>query len=139
MVGFRRCITALAVLALFAGLASAQVTGNTQLQCSTNVSVTPSLRVEGLTEQTGDIVLTCSGGFAATPGAQVPQASNSPPLQPELAQAKEGQPPSYDAAKALGELFIEPEGFQRILDPQETLGAQIDFPRSDAGAIGRNV
>ena len=54
MVDSRRCITALAVLAFFAGLASAQVQGNTPLVCTTNVSVTPSLRVEGLTEQTGD-------------------------------------------------------------------------------------
>ena len=43
MVDFRRCILAMAVAALFAGLASAQVggTGQTQLTCATNVSVTP--------------------------------------------------------------------------------------------------
>jgi hypothetical protein len=75
MVGFRRCITALAVLALFAGLVSAQVTGNNQLTCSTNVSVTPSLRAEGYTEQTGDVTLTCSGGFNIAPGAPVPQVN----------------------------------------------------------------
>ena len=75
MVGFRRCITALAVLALFAGLVSAQVQGNPQLTCSTNVSVTPSLRAEGYTEQTGDITLSCTGGFNIAPGAQVPQVN----------------------------------------------------------------
>ena len=43
MVDFRRVITALAVLALFAGLASAQVnTGVPQLTCTTNVTVTPA-------------------------------------------------------------------------------------------------
>jgi hypothetical protein len=71
MVSFRRCILALTVLALFAGLASAQI--NT-LSCSSNVSVTPTLRAEGYTEQTGDIVLICSGGVAPTSG-NVPQAN----------------------------------------------------------------
>lgn len=63
MVDFRRVITALAVLALFVGLASAQVGGTgTQLTCSTNVTVTPALRGEGYTEQTGDITISCTGG-----------------------------------------------------------------------------
>ena len=59
MVAFRRVITALAVLALFTGLASAQVggSGQSQLTCSTNVAVTPQLRGEGFTEQTSDITI----------------------------------------------------------------------------------
>ena len=67
MVDFRRVITALAMLALFVGLASAQVggTGQTQLTCNTNVTVTPALRGEGYTEQTGDITITCTGGLGA--------------------------------------------------------------------------
>jgi hypothetical protein len=74
MVDFRRWITALAVLALFAGLAAAQTggSGQTQLQCGTNVSVTPTLRAEGYTEQTGDITLTCTGGSAIAPGSIIP-------------------------------------------------------------------
>ena len=74
MVAFRRVITALAVLALFTGLASAQVggTGQTQLTCSTNVSVTPQLRGEGYTEQTGDITISCSGGSPITAGNSIP-------------------------------------------------------------------
>ncbi|MBV9505718.1 MAG: hypothetical protein JO323_12015, partial [Acidobacteriia bacterium] len=61
---FRRWITALAGLALFAGLASAQVGGGggTQLTCSVNTSNTPTLRSEGITELVGDIVITCTGG-----------------------------------------------------------------------------
>jgi hypothetical protein len=64
MADLRRWITALAVLALFAGLASAQVgtNGGTQLICSVNTSATPTLRSEGITEQIGDIVITCTGG-----------------------------------------------------------------------------
>jgi len=75
MVGFRRCITALAVLALFAGLASAQLINQGQMVCDTNVSVAPLLRAEGFTEQTGDITLTCTGGTAAAVGSQIPQVN----------------------------------------------------------------
>jgi hypothetical protein len=64
---FRRCITALAVLALFAGFASAQVATSTAgsggtFACQASVAVPPTLRAEGLTELIGDIVLTCTGG-----------------------------------------------------------------------------
>jgi len=74
MVDFRRGITAFAALALFAGLASAQVggSGQTQLTCATNVTVTPALRGEGYTEQTGDITISCTGGAPISPGASVP-------------------------------------------------------------------
>ena len=74
MVDFRRVITALAVLALFTGLASAQVggTGQNQLTCSTNVTVTPQLRGEGYTEQTGDITISCTGGSPIAPGNSIP-------------------------------------------------------------------
>jgi hypothetical protein len=74
MVVFRRVITALAVLALFVGLASAQVNtgGAGQLTCATNVTVTPALRGEGYTEQTGDITISCTGGTAIPLGNQVP-------------------------------------------------------------------
>jgi len=72
MVSFRKCILALTVLALFAGLASAQVGGVNPLTCSTNVSVTPTLRAEGYTEQTGDITITCTGGQNLPVGSQIP-------------------------------------------------------------------
>jgi len=76
MVAFRRCVFALAVVILFAGLASAQVSG-TPLECSATVSVPPLLRAEGFTEQIGDIVLTCTGGYTTqyTVGAPLPTAN----------------------------------------------------------------
>jgi hypothetical protein len=74
MVSFRKWIPALTGLAIFTGMASAQVVTN-QLQCSTNVSVTPTLRSEGFTEQTGDITLTCTGGAALQPGSIIPQVN----------------------------------------------------------------
>jgi len=78
MVDFRRWIIAAAVLALFAGLASAQVSGGGgQLSCTASVAVPPQLRTEGLTELIGDIVLTCSGGAALPNGTVIPTANIS--------------------------------------------------------------
>jgi large repetitive protein len=76
MADFRRWIFALAVLALFAGLASAQTNGSGggTLTCSANTSNTPTLRQEGITEQIGDIVITCTGGNEVD-GAPAPQVN----------------------------------------------------------------
>jgi hypothetical protein len=71
MVSFRRWVTALAILVVFAGLASAQGA----LQCQTNISVTPTLRSEGYTEQTGDITLVCTGGVLQAAGSNIPQVN----------------------------------------------------------------
>jgi hypothetical protein len=64
MADFRKWIIALALVLMFAGLASAQIpgTGGTSFLCTVNTSNTPTLRSEGITEQIGDIVITCSGG-----------------------------------------------------------------------------
>jgi hypothetical protein len=80
---FRKWIMALAGVALFTGLASAQVgtpvigggpTG--AFTCSTtNGSVTPTLRAEGYTEQVGDIVIICTGGTPPAIGTVIPTAN----------------------------------------------------------------
>ena len=79
MADFRRWITALAVLALFAELASAQVGGGggsqTPLVCTVNSGVTPQLRNEGFTELVGDIVINCTGGTSTAAGAPIPQVN----------------------------------------------------------------
>jgi len=76
---FRRWITALAVLALFAGFASAQVAvsgaGTGAFSCIASVAVPPTLRAEGLTELIGDIVITCSGGVTPSVGSVIPTAN----------------------------------------------------------------
>jgi hypothetical protein len=73
---FRKWITALAGVALFAGLASAQVGGpstNTgNFTCATTAAVTPNLRAEGFTDLTGDILLQCSGGISPVTNTGVP-------------------------------------------------------------------
>jgi len=84
MPDFRKLIIALAVVALFAGLASAQVGGTPNsgtnagqtFTCGvTNGSVTPTLRAEGFTEESGDIVIICSGGQAGAVGSIIPTAN----------------------------------------------------------------
>jgi len=77
MADFRRWLIALAVLALMAGAASAQVgvasgTASGALQCTAEAAGTPELRPEGYTELTGDILITCTGGPMMAVGAQIP-------------------------------------------------------------------
>ena len=76
---FRRWITALAVLALFAGFASAQVAvstaGTGSFQCQASVAVPPTLRAEGLTELIGDIVINCTGGVTPVLGQPLATAN----------------------------------------------------------------
>jgi hypothetical protein len=68
-------------MAVFVGLASAQVgtiggSSFSPFNCSvSNVTVTPNLRSEGFTEETGDIVLVCTGGSPVPVGAQIPTVS----------------------------------------------------------------
>ena len=72
---FRKWIPALAATVLFAGLANAQVGtgggGNPgAFTCTTtNGAVTPTLRAEGYTELTGDIIIACTGGAPPALGA----------------------------------------------------------------------
>ena len=77
MADFRRIFTALALVALFVGLASAQ--GGLQnpgsMSCSTTTTVTPIVRSEGFTEQVGDIVLNCTGGTLLASGSLIPTAN----------------------------------------------------------------
>ena len=66
----RRVLTALAVLALFVGLASAQVVTPVPINCSVSAAV-PNVRSQGVTEKPGDVILTCSGGPVPTPSTSV--------------------------------------------------------------------
>ena len=73
---FRRWITALAVVTLFVGLAAAQTSGGgTALTCNTVAQVTPTIRSEGLTEEVGDIVITCQGGTYVALNTAIPQGN----------------------------------------------------------------
>jgi len=79
---FRKCILALAAVALTTGIASAQVgtptgPGGTQAPTctTTNGAVTPTLRSEGYTELAGDIVIVCQGGSPPALGSPIPTAN----------------------------------------------------------------
>ena len=70
MADFRRCLYALALVALLAGLtvpASAQA-----FTCNSSTSNVPLVRAEGFTELLGDIVLDCTGGIPTPPNQTVP-------------------------------------------------------------------
>src|SRR5437879_1626609 len=66
----RRLIRALALLTVFAGLASAQ---GSPAQCSTTVGFTPTLSSEGYAQQAGDIALICTGGAPLANGSVIPR------------------------------------------------------------------
>ncbi|MCX6622516.1 MAG: hypothetical protein NTY38_15905, partial [Acidobacteria bacterium] len=57
---FRKWILVLAVVALFASIASAQ--SSSQINCQTSGGVPLIVRAEGTAELVGDVVLTCTGG-----------------------------------------------------------------------------
>jgi hypothetical protein len=81
MPDFRKWILALAVVAVFSGLANAQVGTATgppsgAFTCSTtNGAVTPTLRTEGYTELVGDIVIICTGGASPALGSTIATAN----------------------------------------------------------------
>ena len=84
MADFRRWIPALAVLALFVGLASAQINtggagGIQPFTCTVGAGgegATPlTIRSEGYTELLGDILISCTGGTQLADTAQIPQAN----------------------------------------------------------------
>ncbi len=74
MADFRRSFIVLAAVALLlgtAGIASAQ----SQFTCTANSATPPLVRGEGITELTGDLLLTCQGGTATPVGVVVPTAN----------------------------------------------------------------
>jgi len=76
MADFRRWLTVLAVIAVVAFAANAQIGGGGSsggaLTCNATAGGTPELRPEGYTELAGDIVITCTGGQLYTPGTAIP-------------------------------------------------------------------
>ncbi len=60
---------------VFAGIAGAQV--GSRMACVTNVTLTQAMRAESLTEATGDITLSCTGGTVPVSGSSIPLANIS--------------------------------------------------------------
>ncbi|MFN7937464.1 MAG: hypothetical protein U0R19_29320 [Bryobacteraceae bacterium] len=74
MSDFRKLLLAFAAVTLLAGIASAQVTP--PITCSTTAQPL-TVRAEGLAEQTGDVVISCTGGQAPALGTALPQVNIS--------------------------------------------------------------
>jgi len=70
MVDFRKMMLLLVVLVLSAGFASAQFLNT--LQCVANAGVPPPVRAEGLAEEVGQVVITCTGGAPTPVGQAIP-------------------------------------------------------------------
>jgi hypothetical protein len=76
MADFRKWILAFAALVLVLGLAAP---ASAQLSCTSSLTVVPSLRHEGFTELTGDILLSCTSSKTPAPstptGTPIPTAN----------------------------------------------------------------
>jgi hypothetical protein len=70
MVDFRKMMLLLVVLAFTVGLASAQTIN--PLSCTATAGTPPLLRSEGLAEEVGQVVITCTGGQPTAAGVQIP-------------------------------------------------------------------
>lgn len=119
------------LLALFAGLACAQVNsssaGTGSLQCNAAVSVPPQLRAEGLTELIGDIVLTCSGGNPLALNSVVPAANITVSLGTNVTSRLLGNASTTNASEAL--LLIDEPG----AGPTTAIGAGPALPQVICG------
>jgi len=71
MADFRKWFYALAVVVLLAGFIVPASAQTSSVNCNNGGATPPLVRSEGLTELTGDLVLTCSGGPNGTPANQV--------------------------------------------------------------------
>jgi hypothetical protein len=72
MVTFRKSLLLLAVVALMATVANAQLIGPA-FTCNANAGVPPTVRSEGLAELVGDVVLLCTGGTPTPVDLDVPR------------------------------------------------------------------
>jgi hypothetical protein len=73
MVTFRKSLLLLAVIAMMATAANAQIGVTPPFACVANAGVPPTVRSEGLAELVGDVVLTCTGGTPTQLGQTVPR------------------------------------------------------------------
>jgi len=100
------------------------------LACNASVAVTPTLRSEGFTELTGDIVLNCSGGTPTPAGSPVPTAGITVSLNTGLTSRTFGTNPTGSVSEALL-LIDEPASGSEKLQPAnaqaEGNGTGIDY------------
>jgi uncharacterized protein (TIGR03437 family) len=74
-----------------------------QFTCVANVAVTPTMRAEGFTEATGDIILTCSGGTPTPAGMPIPLGTVSVTLNTPITSTIMGPNGASDALLLIDE------------------------------------
>jgi len=74
MADFRKWLFALAAVALLAGL-SVPASAQSTIVCTVQSATDNLVRIEGLTEQVGDVLIACTGGTPTASGASVPSVN----------------------------------------------------------------
>jgi len=115
MADFRKWLTVLAVLALMAVAASAQVgiavpggSASSLLACTATAAGTPQLRPESYTDLAGDIVISCTGGPDLAVGSQIPTTNIVVYISPDVPITSRLLTSSGGASEAL--LIIDDAG-----------------------------
>ncbi|HVO99450.1 MAG TPA: hypothetical protein VMT15_15370 [Bryobacteraceae bacterium] len=72
MADFRKWLFALAAVALLAGLSVPASAQGSAVACNVQSATDNLLRIEGMTEQVGDVVLACTGGIPTAQGLPIP-------------------------------------------------------------------
>jgi hypothetical protein len=103
MAAFRRCILALALLAVFAGLASAQ--SIVPMVC-TATPFPNAMRAEGKNELIGDLVISCTGGNPLTNGTAAPRVDFTLTL-PQAVTSRLASTPTTTAVASDALLLID--------------------------------
>lgn len=138
MSDFRKLSLAFAAVTLMAGLASAQTTP--PIVCSTTAQPL-TVRTEGLTEQTGDVVISCTGGVVPAPGAVLPQVNISVTLSTNITSRLLNDPISeallfIDDPQAGAQNPCAPASGSTVCTP---LTAGAGGSALDSGGVNRNV
>ena len=137
MVSFRRIILAMAVLALFTGLASAQVvvgpiggSAGGAVSCAANVANPTQARAEGYAELLGDITIQCIGGSVPALFSTVQTANITIALNNTLVTSRVFN--SSGASEAL--LLIDEPGSAGVATGPGTVLPQVVCSSSALGA-----
>jgi len=121
MADFRRHALAFASLACFLGLTS---TARAQFgPCNASAASPIDERAEGITEQAGDFVVTCTGGVVTAPGALVPQVNITISANTQItSRVLSGGPPPAPATVEATLLINEPAPFTQNYCATSTTG-----------------
>ena len=130
MVSFRKSLLLTALLVLVTGIAAAQAVQ--PLSCTANAGVPPIARAEGIAEEVGQVVITCTGGNRAPQDAVLPtinvQVFLNTNLTSRLYAATTGLGPHSEALL----LIDDPQPTQQTLCPDVDAGC----PNTTANYVG---